>query len=81
VRFRVAVHPAVLSVPIEAVVKDGDKRMVTKIVEGATGPAREKVEVKLGARNDRVHEVVEGLKEGDILLIDPDSSKENEVEL
>lgn len=81
VRFQVAVHPDVLSVPIEAVVKDGDKRMVTKIVDGATGPAREKVEVKLGVRNDRVHQVVEGLKEGDVLLIDPASSKDNEVEL
>lgn len=81
VRFKVAVHPEVLSVPIEAVRREDGKTFVTKIVEGPEGPAKEKVAVTLGVRSDRAYEVKEGLQAGDTLLIDPASSKDNEVEL
>lgn len=81
VRFRVATHPEVLTVPIEAVLKEDDKTFVTRIVKAPEGPTRAKTEVKLGVRNERVHQVLEGLSEGDKILIEPASAKDNEVEL
>lgn len=81
VRFLIDTKPAVLSVPIEAVVKDKGKTHLTRIVLAEGKEQSEKVEVQLGARNDREVEIVSGITEGQELLIDPASSKENEVEL
>ena len=82
VRFRLNHHQDVLPVPIEAVLKAKDgKRYVIKIVASAEGPKKEKVEAKLGPRNDREQVIATGLQEGDVILIDPPSSALNEVEL
>jgi macrolide-specific efflux system membrane fusion protein len=75
----------VLSLPIEAVVKDKEngkdngKQYVTKVLSIQEGRAKtDKVEVKTGAKNDRDVEIVEGLKEGDRILVKPGSASENE---
>lgn len=80
-RFRVALYPRVVAVPIEAVLREDQGAFVQKIVaaEGKERLVRSKVE--LGARNDRQLEVVAGVSEGELLLIQPDSAKANEVEL
>lgn len=81
VRFLIDVKPNVIAVPIEAVVKAEGKSSVTKIVVAEGIEKTEKLEVTVGARNDREVELAGGVAEGDKLLIDPASSKENEVEL
>lgn len=81
VRFQIDRRPNVFAVPIEAVVKEEEKAFVTKIVLAKGKEQTERAEVRLGVRNDRQLEVVDGLAEGEKLLIDPRSSKENEVEL
>ena len=71
----------VLALPIEAVVRDKDngKAYVTKVTLLNGGKRKtDKVEVKTGAKNDRELEIVEGLKEGDRVLIKPGSAAENE---
>lgn len=81
VRFSIDVKPGVLSAPIEAVRREAGKSWVTKIVLQEGKETSEKVEVVVGARNDRELELSSGVAEGDELLVDPGSSKENEVEL
>jgi membrane fusion protein, macrolide-specific efflux system len=72
----------VLSLPIEAVSKDGARSMVTRVVSLPNGETlKEKVEVQVGARNDRELEVVSGLGEADRVLIDPPSAAQNETAL
>lgn len=80
-RFRIDVKLAVLAVPIEAVVKEGEKSFVSKIVLAQGKEEIERVAVELGTRNDRQYEVTRGLTEGEHLLIDPASSKAHEVDL
>lgn len=81
VRFQIEVRPNVFAVPIEAVVKEDGKTFVTKIMLAEGRRKTQRTEVQLGARNDRQLEVLVGVSEGEKLLIDPASSKENEVEL
>jgi multidrug resistance efflux pump len=63
------------------VVRDKGDAFVTKIVSVEGKPRTERVAVRLGARSDRQVEVAEGIVEGDELLIDPASSKANEIAL
>jgi RND family efflux transporter MFP subunit len=79
VRIHITSKPAVLQLPIEAVVKEGGKWQVTKVTAVDGKQKTDKVEVKLGARNDRDVELTEGLVEGDKVLIRPASAAENEV--
>src|SRR5262249_1580507 len=81
VRFLIDTKPNVLSVPIEAIVKDAGKSFVTKIIVAEGKEKGEKIEVHTGARNDREAEIVSGIDEGQEILINPGSSKANEVEL
>jgi HlyD family secretion protein/macrolide-specific efflux system membrane fusion protein len=82
VRIHIEKKEHVLALPIEAVVKESGKQLVQKVV---TLPDRkqktEKVEVKVGARNDREIEVLSGVAEGDKVLIKPGSSAENEFKM
>ena len=82
VRVHIETKKAVLSLPIEAVVKEAGKTFVTKVVDGEKGEkgkqTTDKVEVKVGARNDREVEVTSGVTEGMPILIKPASSAENE---
>jgi macrolide-specific efflux system membrane fusion protein len=80
VRVHIETKPGVLYLPIEAVVKEAGKAHVTKISVGEKGKEKtDKVDVKTGVRNDRDVEIVDGIKEGDKVLIKPASAAENEV--
>jgi membrane fusion protein, macrolide-specific efflux system len=82
VRVHIDVRPKVLSLPIEAVVKDAGKYYVHKAGVGENGkPKTDKIEVKTGARNDRAVEITEGVEEGTRVLIKPNSSAENEFKM
>jgi macrolide-specific efflux system membrane fusion protein len=82
VRIHIEKKEKVLALPIEAVVKEGGKQFVQKVVMGEKGKQKtEKVEVKVGARNDREVEIASGIVEGDKVLIKPGSSAENEYKM
>jgi membrane fusion protein, macrolide-specific efflux system len=80
VRVHIETKPNVMYLPIEAVVKEAGKAFVTKVTVGDGGRQKtDKVEVKTGVRNDRDVEVLDGMKEGEKVLIKPASASENEV--
>ncbi|WP_434045805.1 MULTISPECIES: efflux RND transporter periplasmic adaptor subunit [Sorangium] len=82
VRIRLDSRPGVVSLPIEAVTEESGKQMVTRVVDGPDGKqTTEKVEVALGARNDREVEVKSGVEEGARVLINPPSAAENETKM
>ncbi len=82
VRVHIETRPKVLSLPIEAVVKEGGKSTVTKVIAAAGGKQKtEKADVQAGARNDREVEITSGLNEGDEVLIKPGSASENEYKM
>lgn len=82
VRIHLEARSGVITLPIEAVVKQGDRSLVTRVEEGPSGEQRtEKVEVTLGARNDREVELTGGIAEGDRVLIDPASAADNQMKL
>lgn len=82
VRIRIDQKPGVISLPIEAVVDEKGKSFVTKVVDGPDGKqSTEKVEVTLGARNDREVEITGGLDEGSRVLVNPASSSANETKM
>lgn len=82
VRIHIEKKEHVLALPIEAVVKENGKHFVTKVVPADNGKQKtEKVEVKVGARNDRQIEIASGIAEGDKVLIKPASSSENEYKM
>ena len=76
--------PRVLALPIEALVKDKKTGAysVTRITATEKGLYRtEKVDVKVGAKNEREREVVSGINEGDRIVVRPASSDENEFKM
>jgi HlyD family secretion protein/macrolide-specific efflux system membrane fusion protein len=82
VRIHIETRAHVLSLPSEAVVKENTKHFVTKVLPAPDGKQKtDKVEVKVGARNDRAVEIVSGIAEGDKVLIKPASSAENEYKM
>jgi HlyD family secretion protein/macrolide-specific efflux system membrane fusion protein len=82
VRIRLEERQAVLTVPIEAVLKsEGRARVIRVLGDGRGEPPTEQVEVTLGARNDREQELLSGVNEGDRVLIDPASASANELPL
>ena len=82
VRIHIETRAHVLSLPIEAVVKENTKHFVTKVLPAPDGKQKtDKVEVKVGARNDRAVEIVSGIAEGDKVLIKPASSADNEYKM
>jgi len=82
VRIHIEKKDHVLSLPIEAVVKENGKQWVTKVVPAENGKQKtDKVEVAIGARNDREIEIASGIKEGDKVMIKPASSAENEYKM
>ncbi len=81
VRIHVLERPNVLSLPLEAVRREGDKARVTRVLEDDAGPRTEQIEVVLGVRSDRSVEISSGLAEGDRVLIDPASAADNEAKL
>ncbi|MDB4965989.1 MAG: putative rane protein [Myxococcales bacterium] len=82
VRIHIEKKEKVLALPIEAVIKEGGKQFVQKVVPAENGKQKtDKVEVKVGARNDREIEIASGIAEGDKVLIKPGSSAENEYKM
>ena len=82
VRIHITTKPHVLSLPIEAVVKEAGRSYVTRVLKGPDGkPRTDKVEVKVGARNDREIEIAGGVKEGEQILIKPGSAEANEYKM
>lgn len=81
-RIHVEHRANVLSLPIEAVVKEQGKSYVTKVVADERGRRTgQKVEVAIGARNDRAIEIHKGLAAGDQVLIKPASAEDNEFKM
>ena len=65
VRIHIETAQHVLSLPIEAVVKEAGKSYVTKVDHGDKGKQKtDKVEVKVGARNDREIEIASRHRRG-----------------
>jgi len=82
VRIHIETKHNVLSLPIEAVAKEGAKNFITRIVSNVPGKQKtDKVEVQLGARNDREVEIVSGADEGAEVVIKPASASENEYKM
>jgi RND family efflux transporter MFP subunit len=81
VRVHLDSKPDVLVVPLEAIVKEGGRSYLMKIVETQPGkPHPEKTEVTVGLRNDREVEVT-GVEEGTRVLLRPASAAENETKM
>ncbi len=78
VRIHIDIKPRALALPIEAVVKDSGRWMVTRVTRPKGKPQLDKIEVKVGVRNDRDIELLSGIEEGAEVLIRPASSAENE---
>jgi HlyD family secretion protein/macrolide-specific efflux system membrane fusion protein len=81
VRILVDTKKSILVLPIEAVRKKDEKSNVKKIVMKDGVKATEEVEVHTGASNDREIEITQGLNEGDEVLVDPNSAKDNEANI
>jgi HlyD family secretion protein/macrolide-specific efflux system membrane fusion protein len=83
VKIHIETKHGVLVLPIEAVIKEAGKHYVTKIAAGLTDgkPQTDKIEVKVGARNDRELELAAGASEGEAVMIKPPSAAENEVKM
>jgi HlyD family secretion protein/macrolide-specific efflux system membrane fusion protein len=81
VRIHLDSKPNVLVVPLEAIIKEGGRSYVMKVVgkePGKTHP--EKTEVTAGLRNDREVEIT-GVDEGARIMLKPPSAAENETKL
>jgi membrane fusion protein, macrolide-specific efflux system len=82
VRIHLEALPDVISLPIEAVVKEGQKSFVTRVSTDEKGrPRTEKVAIEVGSRNDRALQVVSGLAGGDRVLLRPPSAADNETKM
>ena len=81
VKIHVETRKNVLKLPIEAVIKEKGQTYVNKLLPGATrrGPNTQRVDVKVGMRNEREQEILSGLSEGDEVFIKPPSADANEV--
>lgn len=81
VRIHLDAKPSVLVVPLEAVVKEGGRSFVMRVVEEKDAARADKTEVTLGLRNDREVEIASGIAEGAKILLRPPSAAENETKL
>ncbi|MDI3288321.1 efflux RND transporter periplasmic adaptor subunit [Polyangium sp. 15x6] len=82
VRIHVDAKPNVLIAPLEVIRREKGKDLLTRVITGPDNLQRtERVEVTLGARNDREVEVVSGIAEGEALLIDPGPATQNETKM
>jgi membrane fusion protein (multidrug efflux system) len=67
-RTVLGVRENALVVPEEALVPMGGKQYLIKVVDGPNGKVSQRIEAKLGIRVPGRAEVLEGLKEGDLLV-------------
>lgn len=79
VKIHIETKKGVLRLPIEAVVKEKGKSYVNKVTTNDKGKQKtDRVEVTVGARNDREQEILSGIAEGERVLIKPPSAEANE---
>lgn len=87
IKIHVETKKNVLKLPIEAVVKEKGQSFVNRIAAGEApssspmgkkGPNTQRVDVQVGARNDREQEILSGASEGEEVLIRPPSAEANE---
>lgn len=81
VRIHLEEKPGVLTLPIEALVKESGKSFISRVIADPKGPRTEKVEVVIGARNDRDVEIVSGIEEAAKVLLNPPSAADNETKM
>ena len=82
VRIHIETKSSILTLPIEGIVKEAGQTFVNRVTRDEKGKfVPTKVPVKLGARNDREVEVLDGIKQGEQILIKPASSLENEYKM
>lgn len=67
-RTELGVRENAIVVPEEALVPQGGKQYLIKVVDGPQGPVSQRIEAKLGMRVPGRAEVLEGLKEGDLVV-------------
>lgn len=68
VRTELGARENAIVVPEEALVPQGGKQYLIKVVDGPQGPVSQRLEAKLGMRVPGRAEVLEGLKEGDLVV-------------
>lgn len=81
VKIHVETRKGVLKLPIEAVTKEKGKSYVTLVKDDPKAKGKslqDKVEVQVGARNDREQELLGGVDLGARVLIKPPSADQNE---
>lgn len=68
VRLVLAEKPDAVLVPEEALVPQGNKQFLLKVVQGPEGPASERLEVATGIRRDGKVEILSGVAAGDTVV-------------
>lgn len=68
VRLVLAEKPDAVLVPEEALVPQGNKQFLLKVVQGPEGPASERLEVSTGIRRDGKVEILSGVAAGDTVV-------------
>jgi membrane fusion protein (multidrug efflux system) len=67
-RIVFAVRPNAVVVPEEALVPQGGRQYVLKVVDGADGKVTQRIEARIGLRVPGRVEIVEGLRDGDVVV-------------
>ena len=81
IRIFVREEANVLALPLESVRSEAGKSFVTRVVGKADTEHTEKVRVVVGSANDHLVEIVSGVGEGERILVDPGSAKDNETKI
>jgi membrane fusion protein (multidrug efflux system) len=68
IRTEFSVREAALVVPEEALVPQGDKQFLVKVIEGPKGPTAQRIEARLGLRRAGKVEILEGVAAGDTVV-------------
>ena len=67
-RIVFAVRPNAVVVPEEALVPQGGRQYVLKVIDGADGKVTQRIEARIGLRVPGRVEIVEGLRDGDVVV-------------
>ncbi len=67
-RIVFAVRPDAVVVPEEALVPQGGRQYLIKVVDGADGKVTQRIEARIGLRVPGRVEIVEGLRDGDVVV-------------
>lgn len=80
IKIHVETKKSVLKLPIEAVIKEKGQTYVNRVLAQPDGKGQktERVDISVGARNDREQEILSGIVEGAEVQIKPPSAEANE---